>query len=76
MGPDSTETREISVMDRTATSIEVSDLKPYTTFTFSISAMTKAGTGPAMIVSSTTPEGGKVWCLIGVHEMHSRVHPN
>ena len=51
---------EFSVMDGNATSFEVSDLKPYTTYTFSISAITKIGTGLAKSVSSTTPQGGEV----------------
>ena len=53
-GPDST--REISVTD---TYYEVSDLRPYTTYTFSVSAMTEAGTGPPISISSATPQGGK-----------------
>ena len=57
-GPDSTQ--EIPVMDGNATSYEASDLRPYTTYTFSVSAMTKAGTGPPIIVSSTTPQGGEI----------------
>jgi hypothetical protein len=56
-GPDSIQ--EIPVMDRNATSYEVSDLRPYTTYTFSVSAMTEAGTGPAIRISSATPQGGK-----------------
>ena len=60
VGPDSTEKREIPVMDGNATSFEVSDLRPYTTYTFSVSAMTEAGTGPAISASSTTPQGGKI----------------
>ena len=52
--------REIPVMDGNATSYEVSDLRPYTTYTFSVSAMTEAGTGPPIIVSSTTPQSGEV----------------
>ena len=55
-GPDSTQ--EIPVMDGNATSYEVSDLRPYTTYTFSVSAMTEAGTGPPIIVSSA-PQGGE-----------------
>ena len=56
-GPDSI--REVPVMDGNATSYEVSGLRPYTTYTFSVSAMTEAGTGPPIIASSTTPQGGK-----------------
>jgi hypothetical protein len=51
--------RKIPVMDGNATSYEVSDLRPYTTYTFGVSAMTEAGTGPPIIVSSTTTQGGK-----------------
>ena len=47
------------MIDRNATSYEVSDLRPYTTYTFSVSAMTEAGAGPPIIISSTTPQGGK-----------------
>ena len=56
-GPDSTQ--EIPVMDGNATSYEVSKLRPYTTYTFSVSATTEAGAGPPIIVSSTTPQGGE-----------------
>ena len=50
--------RMIPVMDRNATSYEVSDLKPCTTYTFSVSTMTEAGAGPPIITTSTTPQGG------------------
>ena len=56
-GPDSTQ--EIPVMDGNATSYEVSDLRPYTTYTFGVSAMTEAGAGPPISISSTAPQGGK-----------------
>ena len=59
MGPDSI--REISVTDASATSIEVSGLSPYTTYTFNVSAVTVGGTGPAISVSSTTPQGGEAF---------------
>ena len=48
------------VMDGNATSFEVSDLKPYTTYTFSVSAITKIDTGLAKSISSTTPQGGEI----------------
>ena len=51
---------EFSVMDGNATSFEVSNLKPYATYTFSVSAITEIGTGLAKSVSSTTPQGGEV----------------
>ena len=57
-GPDSTQ--EIPVMDGNATSYEVSKLRPYTTYTFGVSAMTEADAGPPIIVSSTTPQGGEI----------------
>ena len=69
VGPDSTEKREISVMDGNATSYEVSDLRRHTTYTFSVSAMTKAGTGPAISVSSTTPREGEI-CAITCSYIH------
>ena len=56
-GPDCTQ--QIPVIGGNATSYEVSDLRPYTTYTFSVSALTEAGTGPPISVSSTTPQGGK-----------------
>ena len=59
-GPDSTQ--EIPVMNGNATSFEVSDLKPCTTYTFTV--ITKIGTGASAgvtkSVSSTTPQGGEV----------------
>ena len=59
-GPDSTQ--EIPV-DGNATSCEVSDLRLYTTYAFSVSAMTEAGAGPPIILSSTTPQGGEILCF-------------
>ena len=53
-------TKHIPVMNAAATSFEVSGLQPYTTYTFSVSAVTKVGTGLAKSVSSTTPQGGEV----------------
>jgi hypothetical protein len=47
-------------MNGNATSYEVSDLRLYTTYTFSISAMTEAGTGPAISIVTTTPQGGEI----------------
>ena len=56
--------KEIPAMDANATSFEVSNLKPYTRYTFSVSALTKIGTGLAKSVSSITPEGGEVLNII------------
>ena len=61
-GPGSTQ--EIPVMDGNATSYEVSDLRPYTTYIFSVSAITEAGGGPPIVVSSTTPQGGEILCFL------------
>ena len=55
--------REIPVMHGNATSYEVCDLRPCTTYTFSVCAMTEAGTGPAISVSSPTPQEGEVIIL-------------
>ena len=57
-GPDFS--REISVQDGNMSSVEVPGLRPFTSYTFHVSAMTKAGTGPVATVSSTTPEGGEM----------------
>ena len=51
-------------MDASTTSFEVSDLRPYTTYTFSVCAITKAGSGLAIGVSSTTPQGGEAGLII------------
>ena len=56
-----TSTQEIPVIDGNATSYEVSDLRPNTTYTFGVSAMTKAGAGPPIIVFSTTPQRGEIF---------------
>jgi hypothetical protein len=57
--------REISIPDSTTTSTEVSGLRPSTSYWFSVSAMTVAGTGPPTKTFSTTstPEGGKAYEL-------------
>ena len=41
------------------TSEEVSDLRPSTEYSFSVSAMTVAGSGPAISVSFVTPQEGE-----------------
>ena len=45
-------------LDTATNSTTISNLKPFTSYTFKISAMTKAGSGPAATISSTTPEAG------------------
>ena len=56
-------TQEIPVMDGNATSYEVSDLRPNTTYTFGVSATTKGGTGPPIIVFSTTPQRREIFYI-------------
>ncbi len=51
--------RDISVSDAKATSVLVSNLRSSTTYTFSISAVTKTGNGPIATITSTTPEEGE-----------------
>ena len=58
MGPDSS--RDIPVQDAETTTVEVPGLRPFTSYTFHVSAMTKAGSGPVATISSTTPEGGEM----------------
>ena len=50
--------RPHSIMENAYTSKEVSDLKPSTEYTFSVSAKTVAGSGPAISVSFVTPQEG------------------
>jgi hypothetical protein len=71
VGPKST--REIPVMDGNATSYEVSDLRPYTTYTFSVSAMTGAGAGPPIVIFSTTPQGGEGLCFLHIHSIRIKL---
>ena len=52
-------TREISVSDARATSAVVSKLRPSTSYTFNISAVTHTGNGPIATITSTTPEEGE-----------------
>ena len=56
--------REIAIIDATATSTEVFGLRPNTSYFFSVSAMTVAGTGPPTKSLSTTPNGGKACKLL------------
>ena len=62
VGPDSP--REITVLNADTTTVAVSNLRPFTSYTFNVSAMTKAGTGPAASVSSKTPEAGEIFNFI------------
>ena len=56
-GPDFIQ--EISITDATIISTEVSGLRPNTSYYFSVSAVTVAGTGPPARTLSITPHGGK-----------------
>ena len=51
--------REISIAGAATTSTEVFGLRPHTSYYFSVSAMTVAGTGPPARISSITPQRGK-----------------
>ena len=51
--------RPRSLMKYACTSEEVSDLRPSTEYTFIVSAITVAGSGPAISVSFVTPQEGK-----------------
>ena len=62
VGAISTSRQEISV-EADATSVEIFNLTPFTSYNFSISAMTKAGSGPIATISSRTLEGGKTKCI-------------
>ena len=57
---DTTSRREISVEEGDATSVEISNLTPFTSYKFSISARTKVGSGPVATTSSKTPEAGRI----------------
>ena len=56
-------TQQVSLQDANASSIEVSGLKPFTLYTYRISARSRLGTGPVATISSTTPEGGETQCI-------------
>ena len=50
---------EDDLLFSTVTEEEVSDLKPSTEYSFSVSAVTEAGSGPAISVSFITPQEGE-----------------
>ena len=58
VGPDSP--GEIPVQGAGTTYLQVEGLKPLSSYSFSVSAVTNAGSGPAAIISSKTPEGGEM----------------
>ena len=60
VGPNSNCIHEILVEGEDANSIGISNLKPFTLYTFKVSAKTKAGSGPAASISSKTPEGSEI----------------
>ena len=67
VGPDSP--GDIPVHGAGTTSVQIPRLRAFTSYTFNVSAMTKAGTGPAATISSKTPEGGKM-LIIGITVLH------
>ena len=58
-GPDTTQSIQINTTWISHASEEVCDLRPSTEYTFSVSAKTVAGSGPAISVSFITPQGGE-----------------
>ena len=52
-------------LDAATNFIKIIDLRPFTSYTFKVSAVTKAGSGPAATILSTTPEAGK-WHIIQI----------
>ena len=62
VGPDSP--GEISVQGAGTTSVQILGLRPFTSYIFNVSAMTKVGTGPAATTLSKTPEGGKMLIVV------------
>ena len=60
MGADSTSRQEIPVERGDATTVEISNLTPFTPYNFSITAKTRVGSGPVATVSSRTPEAGEI----------------
>ena len=64
--------REILITDATATSTEVSGLRPSTSYYFSVSVMTIAGSGPPARSLSITPQEGKILPLLCFSEGQQR----
>ena len=62
-GPDTTQsiytTLSKDMLSFSRVSEEVCDLRPSTEYTFSVSAKTVAGSGPAICVSFVTPQKGR-----------------
>ena len=61
-GPDTTQNIPITRLSQciTSESMEVSDLKPSTEYSFNVSAVTVVGSGPAIGVSFVMPQGGEL----------------
>ena len=57
VGPDFK--REISLADANATSVMISELRPYISYTFNVSATTKTGNGPVATITSKIPNEGE-----------------
>ena len=60
MGPDQSTVHD-RVVSADATSTRIPDLNAFTSYTFKVSAKTKAGSGPAASILSKTPEGGETY---------------
>ena len=63
MEAESISVQEIPLVKADATSVTISNLTPFTSYNFIISAKTKAGSGPVATVSSRTPEAGEIKLL-------------
>ena len=57
VGPDFSQ--DILVQDAETTSVEIAGLRPFTSYTFTVSAVTNTGAELTATILSTTPEGGK-----------------
>ena len=59
--------RHSLIMENAYTSEEVSDLRPSTEYSFSVSAVTVAGSGPAISVSFVTPQEGNLKAYLNTY---------
>ena len=74
VGADSTFSQEIPVEKADSISAEIPNLTPFTSYNFSISAKTKAGSGPVATISSTTPKAGKITMLLRIKMIALDLH--
>ena len=59
VGSDPSCTQKVETEKADATSADISNLNPFTEYTFKVCAKTKAGSGPAKSIKSETPEAGE-----------------